>query len=56
MYSTILKTIDNIDEKEIAVRFTDALRDYLNMQLYIQSEKILNMVRKNLAFEKNEII
>lgn len=54
-YQDILDRIYKIDDKEISAKFSGALRDYYNMQLFIQAEKILSMSSKNFFFTKRDI-
>jgi hypothetical protein len=54
-YKTILASITQIDDKEISVKFTGALRDFYNMQLFIRAEKILTMSSKNVTFSIKEL-
>jgi len=55
-YSGIVQAIQKIDDEQIAVNFSDGTRDFLNMQLYIISERIMGKFGKDSIFTLKDIV
>jgi hypothetical protein len=55
-YSGIVKSIQKIDDEQIAVNFFGGSRDYMVMQLFMKSEKLLGMTGKKSSFTKHDLL
>ena len=55
VYSKIIESISKIDGEQVSMDFSDGLRDYFIMQLFIKSEKILQMSGRNRTFSKDDL-
>lgn len=54
--SIIITAINNIDNEEVAVSFSEGARDYVIMQLYLKAEKILSMRLGDQVFTQYELL